>query len=149
MGLPTMRIQIDTDVLLDFAIGREPFFTESKQIMVWARDNPGDASVAWHSLSNLAYLMSGDVRGFLQDLLNCIVVPTVGTSNAIQALQFPMVDVEDAMQVPLPWHFARSGLLHVMSVIIEARLCPPNPHEIFSNRSPHHRPLTNSLPQFR
>ncbi len=98
MGLPTMRIQIDTDVLLDFAIGREPFFTESKQIVVWARDNPGDASVAWHSLSNLAYLMSGDVRGFLQDLLNCIVVPTVGTSNAIQALQFPMVDVEDAMQ---------------------------------------------------
>jgi predicted nucleic acid-binding protein len=27
-----MQILIDTNVLLDFALGREPFFAESKQI---------------------------------------------------------------------------------------------------------------------
>jgi predicted nucleic acid-binding protein len=98
MGLPTMRILIDTNVLLDFALGREPFLADSKQVLKWARDNPGEASVAWHSLSNLAYLVSGDVRGFLQDLLSYVEVPSVGTSDAVQALHFPMSDIEDAMQ---------------------------------------------------
>jgi len=93
-----MRILIDTNVLLDFAVGREPFFANSKQVLRWARDNPGEASVAWHSLSNLAYLMSGDVRGFLQDLLSYVEVPSVGTSDARRALHFPMSDIEDAMQ---------------------------------------------------
>jgi predicted nucleic acid-binding protein len=98
MGLPTVRILIDTNVLLDFALGREPFFADSTQVLKWARDNPGEASVAWHSLSNLAYLVSGDVRGFLQDLLSYVEVPSVGTSDARQALHFPMSDIEDALQ---------------------------------------------------
>ena len=93
-----MRILIDTNVLLDFALGREPFFADSKQVLKWARDNPGEASVAWHSLSNPAYLVSGDVRGFLQDLLSYVEVPSVGTFDATQALRFPMSDIEDAMQ---------------------------------------------------
>ncbi len=93
-----MRILIDTNVLLDFALGREPFFADSKQVLKWARDNSGEASVAWHSLSNLAYLVSGNVRGFLQDLLSYVEVPSVGSSDATQALRFPMSDIEDALQ---------------------------------------------------
>lgn len=98
MGWPTMRILIDTNVILDFALGREPFFADSTQVLRWAQDNPGEAAVAWHSLSNLAYIMSGDVRNFLQDLLSYMDVPSVGASDAQQALRFPMSDIEDAMQ---------------------------------------------------
>ena len=93
-----MRILIDTNVILDFALGREPFFADSTQVLRWAQDNPGEAAVAWHSLSNLAYIMSGDVRSFLQDLLSYMDVPSVGASDALQALDFPMSDIEDAMQ---------------------------------------------------
>ena len=93
-----MRILIDMDVLLDFAIGREPFFADNKKVLAWARNNPGDASVAWHSLSNLAYLAPVGARSFLQDLLRYIKIPTVGTTDAVQALHLPMADIEDAMQ---------------------------------------------------
>ncbi len=93
-----MRILIDTDVLLDFAIGRDPFLADSKRVLAWARDHPGRAAVAWHSLSNLAYLAPTRVRAFLHDLLQHVEVPTVGTAEATQALQWPMADIEDALQ---------------------------------------------------
>lgn len=93
-----MRILIDTDVLLDFAIGREPFFAASTRVFAWVQDHPGAAAVAWHSLSSLAYLAPAQARGFLRDLLKHVEVPTVGTREAIQALNFPMRDIEDALQ---------------------------------------------------
>lgn len=63
----------------------------------WAQDEPGQVGVAWHSLSNLAYLVhpAGD---FIHDLLHFIEVAPTGTREAKQALGFPMKDLEDAMQ---------------------------------------------------
>jgi hypothetical protein len=93
-----MRILIDTNVLLDFALGREPFASAGKSVILWAETNPGHAAVAWHSLSNIAYLAPAGARRFLRGLLRFVEVPEVGTSDAVRALQFPMRDIEDAMQ---------------------------------------------------
>lgn len=35
---------------------------------------------------------------FLQDLLEHVEVPTVGTAEAVQALQWPIADIEDMLQ---------------------------------------------------
>ncbi len=51
-----MRIRSDTDILLDFAVGREPFASASRTVIAWAEANPGHAAGAWHTLSNIAYL---------------------------------------------------------------------------------------------
>ena len=93
-----MRILIDTDVLLDFALGREPFASAGKSVISWAEANPGHAAIAWHSLSNIAYLAPSGARSFLRELLAFVEVPTVRTSDAVRALQFPMRDLEDALQ---------------------------------------------------
>jgi hypothetical protein len=93
-----MRILIDTDVLLDFALGREPFALTGKKVIAWAEANPGHAAVAWHSLSNIAYLAPLGAREFLLELLRFVEVSTVSTTNAVQALQLPMRDIEDALQ---------------------------------------------------
>lgn len=93
-----MRILIDTDVLLDFALGREPFASAGKSVISWAEANPGRAAIAWHSLSNVAYLAPSGARGFLRGLLRFVEIPAVGTVDAIRALQFPMRDLEDALQ---------------------------------------------------
>ena len=98
MGWVKMRILIDTDVLLDFALGREPFAADNRLVIAWAEAHPGRAAIAWHSLSNFAYLAPGGARGFLQELLNFVVIPTTGTVDARHALQFPMRDLEDALQ---------------------------------------------------
>src|SRR5262245_42860881 len=92
-----MRILIDTDVLIDVALKREPFAAEAIKVIRWAQDEPGQVGVAWHSLSNLAYLVH-PARPFIHDLLHFIEVAPTGTREAKQALGFPMKDLEDAMQ---------------------------------------------------
>jgi predicted nucleic acid-binding protein len=94
-----MRILIDTDVLLDFAVGREPFAHAGKRVIAWAEANPGRASIAWLSLSNLAYLAPTGIRDFLLQLIGFVEIPPTGTSDAVRALNLPMHDLEDALQV--------------------------------------------------
>ena len=52
-----MRVLLDTDVLMDVALKREPFFAKGARVIQWAQETPGQAAVAWHSLSNIAYLV--------------------------------------------------------------------------------------------
>ena len=92
-----MRILIDTDVLIDVALKREPFAAEAIKVIRWAQDEPGQVGVAWHSLSNLAYLVH-PARDFIHDLLHFIEVAPTGTREAKQAPGFPMKDLEDSMQ---------------------------------------------------
>jgi predicted nucleic acid-binding protein len=93
-----MRALLDTDVLIDVVLKREPFAVSAAEVLNWAEDSPGQTAVAWHSLSNIAYLVRPDARPFLQNLLQFIEVPVVGTREAKQALGFPMNDLEDALQ---------------------------------------------------
>jgi hypothetical protein len=93
-----VRILIDTDVLLDVALGRAIWFAASSDVVAWAIDHPGSAAVAWHTVANIAYLAPGAARGFLGDLLRSVDVAPCGTRHAVQALAFPMTDLEDALQ---------------------------------------------------
>ncbi len=55
-----MKILIDTDILLDVALRRAEFFEDFATVLSWAEANRGQAAVAWHSLSNLAYFLKPD-----------------------------------------------------------------------------------------
>ena len=92
-----MRALVDTDILLDIALNREPFVRESAEVIRWAQSEPGQIGIAWHSLSNVAYLVEA-ARSFIDDLLHFIEVAPTGTREAKQALGFPMEDLEDALQ---------------------------------------------------
>ena len=91
-----MRILIDSDVLLDVALAREPHLAASTAVLEWAEAG-GDAAVAWHSLTNCSYLLKGG-RPFLKKLLEIVEVAPVETGDARNALRLPMSDVEDAFQ---------------------------------------------------
>jgi hypothetical protein len=55
--------------------------------------------VAWHSLSNIAYLLKSGARGYLEGVLQYLSVPATGTAAAHAAFALPMSDIEDALQV--------------------------------------------------
>ena len=62
------------------------------------------ASIAWHSLSNLYYIVaparSGvSARGFILELTRFVAVATTDTEAIRYAAELPMADFEDAMQV--------------------------------------------------
>lgn len=93
-----MRILIDTDVLLDVALNRIPFVRDSAEVLRWA-ELGGEACIAWHSIANCAYLLEGQGRTFLGGLLSFVEVARVGSKEARRALDLPMKDLEDALQV--------------------------------------------------
>jgi predicted nucleic acid-binding protein len=93
-----MRLLLDTDVLLDFALNREPHATGAKRLLGWASTNPGRCAVAWHSLANLNYMMRGKTEQFIRDLLEFVEVPRTGREQMQVALDMGFADLEDAMQ---------------------------------------------------
>jgi predicted nucleic acid-binding protein len=92
-----VRILIDTDVLMDVALARAPHAEDSVQVLRWAEAG-GSAAVAWHSLTNCAYLLKGNGRAFLLRLVKLVDVAPVGASDARRALSLPMSDLDDAFQ---------------------------------------------------
>ena len=93
-----MRVLLDTDVLLDVALQRARFLANSAAALRWAESEPGQAAVAWHSLSNISYLLRPDARPFIRDLLEFVEVPPTGTDAARRAVGLLMNDFEDALQ---------------------------------------------------
>jgi predicted nucleic acid-binding protein len=106
-----VKVLIDTDVLLDVALGRASSRV-SGEVLRWAEASPGRAAVAWHSLSNLAYLIRPDARPFIREMLAFMDVPEVGTRHMKAALSLPMHDLEDAMQAAAALAF---GAEHVVT----------------------------------
>jgi len=94
-----MRLFIDTDILLDFALGREPYVGAAAGVLEWAGENPGQCAVAWHSLANFHYLTKGRSVEFIGELLEFVEIPRTGTREMKQAMSLGFDDLEDAMQV--------------------------------------------------
>ena len=105
-----MRVLIDTDVLIDVALKRTEFFRDSNQILEWVETGGGQGAVAWHSLSNLAYIMT-DARGFIRDLVQFVEVAPSGALEILAALDLPMKDLEDAMQAAAAKSFKAAWLI--------------------------------------
>jgi predicted nucleic acid-binding protein len=100
-----VKIFIDTNVLIDVALNRREFVDDSARVLDWAEANPKQAAIAWHSVSNLAYLVKQDARGFLSDLLAFVEVAAGDTATVRQALSMSTRDLEDALQVSAAINF--------------------------------------------
>jgi predicted nucleic acid-binding protein len=98
-----VKALLDSDVLIDFAIDREPFVVESDAVLVWCEKHPGSGVVAWHTVANFYYIVRKELGGpstrkLIQDLLEYVDVISTGTAGIRYALTSPITDFEDAMQ---------------------------------------------------
>ncbi len=99
-----MIVLVDTDVLIDVALDREPFADASCALLDRLEQLPGTGFIAWHSLSNVDYLVSpgtgrARARDYLVDLLRFVEVAPTTTDSFRVAARLQMTDLEDAMQV--------------------------------------------------
>ena len=97
-------ILLDTDVLIDVALDRRPHADPAAELLDRIEHGAEAAFVAWHSLSNLYYLVApalGDVstRDFIVELTRFVAVAATDTPSIRYAAQLPMADFEDALQV--------------------------------------------------
>ena len=97
-------ILLDTDILLDIALDRLPFSGPASELLNQIELGAEAACIAWHSVSNLYYIMSpvrggADARQFILELTRFVSVATTDTRGIRYAAELPMRDFEDAMQV--------------------------------------------------
>lgn len=99
-----MTLLIDTDILLDIALKRIPFFEDSVKIIDLIENNMVKGFVAWHTISNFYYLTASGsgkdkAKKFINDLLEFINVSETNTNDAKKAIQLNVPDFEDALQI--------------------------------------------------
>ena len=97
-----MLLLLDINIILDVVFQRpgEP----ASSALVGSCNEQHQAWLAWHSVATLAYLIERErnpavARELVTGLLSWARVATTGHQDAVQALQLPMSDFEDALQV--------------------------------------------------
>ena len=97
-------ILLDTDVLIDVALDRRPYSDLASELLDRIEHGAEAAYIAWHSVSNLYYLVAPalggiSARDFIVELTRFVAVAATDTESIRYAAELPMADFEDAMQV--------------------------------------------------
>lgn len=97
-------ILIDSDVLVDVALSREPHAADSEGLLLAIEDGAEDVAMAWHSVANLHYLVQRELnddaaRDIVERFRRTLIAPPTGSGDLACALSLPMKDFEDVMQV--------------------------------------------------
>ena len=97
------KIFIDTDIVLDVALARKPFFSASKIILAMAENNIIIGNISSNCIANIYYILKksgGDnkARKFILNIVKYITVITIDHQNVLEALKSKFSDFEDALQ---------------------------------------------------
>ena len=95
---------LDTDVLVDIAFDRRPHSGPASELLDRIEYGAEAAYVAWHSISNLYYMVTPTrgglrTRDFIVELTRFVAVAITNSEDIHYAAELPMADFEDAMQV--------------------------------------------------
>ncbi len=98
------RWLVDSDVLIDIALTREPHVGSSRRLVDRLQQERQGLLIAWHTASNTFYNVRRQAspeiaRAFITSLLEYVEVAPTATAELRYALTLPMTDFEDAMQV--------------------------------------------------
>ena len=97
------KVFIDTDIILDVALAREPFFSSSKTILAMAENNIIIGNISSNCVANVYYILrksGGDnkARKFILNIVKYITVIAIDHQNVLEALKSKFSDFEDALQ---------------------------------------------------
>ena len=98
-----MRVLLDSDVIFDFTLERQPFFHAASELMLRNTNEEFDGYISSITAVNLFYhgrklVGAARIRQGIADLLTLVRVCPVTGANLIQALSLPFKDYEDAVQ---------------------------------------------------
>ncbi|HMG75406.1 MAG TPA: PIN domain-containing protein [Pyrinomonadaceae bacterium] len=98
-----MRALLDTDVIFDFVLEREPFFQAARELISLNINGQFGGYISSITPVNLFYLGrkivgAVQIRQGIADLLTLVQVCPITDACLIQALNLPFADYEDAVQ---------------------------------------------------
>ncbi len=97
------RVLIDTDVILDVALAREPFLEASRLVLALVENNIAIGYMSSNGIANLYYIFrksEGDenARRFIARLIRFVTILPIDHSDIVHGLTSGMPDFEDAIQ---------------------------------------------------
>lgn len=97
------KVFIDTDIILDVALAREPFFSASKIVLAMAENNIIIGQLSSNCIANIYYILrknGGDsnARKFIFNIVKYITIIAIDHQNVLEALKSRFSDFEDALQ---------------------------------------------------
>ena len=99
------KILIDTNVLLDYLLEREPFFEDAKEIMVACAEGKAKGCIAAHSIPNMFFILRKDYnakerREVLSNLCSIFDVEGIDKTKLLSGLaNEDFTDFEDCLQM--------------------------------------------------
>lgn len=99
------KILIDTNILLDYLLEREPFFEDAKSIMVLCADGKVKGCIAAHSVPNMFFILRKDFnakerREVLSNLCSIFDVEGIDKTKLLSGLaNEDFSDFEDCLQM--------------------------------------------------
>jgi len=97
------RVFVDSDVILDVALARQPFLDGSRMLLSLLENNIALGFISANCVANIYYFLrksGGDskARLFISNLLKYLTVSPVDHSNIVSSLKSEFSDFEDAIQ---------------------------------------------------
>jgi len=98
-----MRILLDSDVVFDFLLERQPFFQAARELMLRNPKGEFEGYISSITPVNVFYhgrkiVGAAKIRQGIADLLKLVSVCPITQASLIQALALPFADFEDAVQ---------------------------------------------------
>ena len=99
------KILVDTNVLLDYLLTREPFYEESKKVIIACAEGAVKGCIAAHSISNMFFILRKDYslnerREVLSALCSIFDVEGIDKAKLIAGLENEdFSDYEDCLQM--------------------------------------------------
>lgn len=102
------RIFFDTDILMDVASHRDPFYADSLVVLDWCHQGKAKGACSALFFANLAYLRRKDGKDRVMDsflyLRKVLEIAPLGETEVGKMLRDNFSDLEDSLQ----WHSAKS-----------------------------------------
>lgn len=112
-----MKLLIDTNIILDALMAREPWANEAQKIILAIAEEEVEGFITASSFTDIYYLLRKHLKDkeltkqYLLNLLSLIKILDVNNTDCEKAFDLPMNDYEDAL-------LAFCGKRHKMDLII-------------------------------
>ena len=112
-----MRILIDTNIVLDVMLKREPFYRMSLEILSLAKKDDVEEYISASAVTDIYYLAyrqlrdKGIVKNLMKELLTVVSVANVSEQEIENALSLEWNDFEDSVQYSVAYLQEMDGIV--------------------------------------
>ena len=98
-----MKVLLDTCVVIDFLTSREPFFENSKKVLLLCANNDIDGFITAKSLTDIYYFVKksnndeNETRRIMKELLSIVSLLDTNRGDCLKAFDSNTKDYEDAV----------------------------------------------------